>query len=269
MIQFPFFSTLLLFSATTALTVLPSESGFRPEPSISRRVLLATLLGTAAATPFAAQVAHAADDEAVYFGAGCFWHMQHEFIQAERDLLGRDLDTQLSATAGYAGGTKTDGQGRVCYHNFQNVADYGRLGHGEVVGLTLPSDKIAEFGKVYFSLLDPKTKDRVDPMDRGAEYRSLLGLPGGTSHPAYPGIQEAAQAAGVTLKRGQGNDGDTLGKKLVWVYDTQTFPFYQAEVYHQYHNDFQSAPYGKAYNQMGSQAFEDGRLKLTGCPDRV
>jgi hypothetical protein len=111
--------------------------------------------------------------------------------------------------------------------------------------------------------------DRVDPMDRGAEYRSLLGLPGGTSHPAYPGIQEAAQAAGVTLKRGQGNDGDTLGKKLVWVYDTQTFPFYQAEVYHQYHNDFQSAPYGKAYNQMGSQAFEDGRLKLTGCPDRV
>ena len=49
------------------------------------------------------------------------------------------------------------------------------MGHGEVVGLKLPEKSIVEFAKVYFSLFDPGTKDRVDPQDRGGEYRSLLG----------------------------------------------------------------------------------------------
>jgi hypothetical protein len=38
------------------------------------------------------------------------------------------------------------------------VADYGRLGHGEAVGIKLPSDKIVEFSELYFSLFNPKTK---------------------------------------------------------------------------------------------------------------
>jgi hypothetical protein len=75
--------------------------------------------------------------------------------------------------------------------------------------------------------------DRVDPMDRGAEYRSLLGLPGGTGHPSYPAVEEAAQKYGFKLLAGKGNDPDTLGKQTVYVYDTKQFPFYQAEVYHQ------------------------------------
>ena len=49
------------------------------------------------------------------------------------------------------------------------------MGHGEVVGLKLPEESIVEFAKVYFSLFDQRTKDRVDPQDRGGEYRSLLG----------------------------------------------------------------------------------------------
>ena len=49
----------------------------------------------------------------VYFGVGCFWHIQHEFIEAERKLLGRS-DEQLTSRAGYAGGTKTkDGKVRI------------------------------------------------------------------------------------------------------------------------------------------------------------
>ena len=70
-------------------------------------------------------------------------------------------------------------------------------------------------------------------MDRGAEYRSLLGLPGGTSHPSYPAVEEAAKKYGFNLVAGKGNDPDTLGKQIVYVYDTKIFPFYQAEVYHQ------------------------------------
>jgi hypothetical protein len=75
--------------------------------------------------------------------------------------------------------------------------------------------------------------DRVDPQDRGGEYRSLLGLPGGSAHESYPEVQKAAGKYGFNLALGQGNDPDTLGKALVYVYDTKRFPFYQAEVYHQ------------------------------------
>jgi len=204
----------------------------------------------------------------VYFGVGCFWHIQHEFIGAERELLGRS-DHQLSSRTGYAGGSKLDKEGRVCYHNFQNIADYGKMGHGEVVGMSIPEKSIVDFAKVYFSLFNPTTKDRVDPMDRGGEYRSLLGLPGGPGHPLYPGIEAAAIDAGFTLKAGKGNDPDTLGKQIVYVMDSKEFPFYQAEVYHQYHDDFLSPPYGRKYNSLVNLALEDGRVKGTGCPDRI
>jgi len=214
----------------------------------------------------------AADDDVatpVYFGVGCFWHIQHEFIiQGEKEMLGRG-PSQYTSAAGYAGGKSADKEGRVCYHNFQGVADYGKLGHGEVVGMTIPQSKIVDFSDLYFSLYNPKTKDRVDPMDRGAEYRSLIGLPGGISHSSYPAIEKSAENAGFKLVEGKGNDGDTLGKQTVWVYDSTKFPFYQGEVYHQYHDDFQSKAYGKAYNELGLAAYDDGRLKVTGCPDRV
>jgi len=75
--------------------------------------------------------------------------------------------------------------------------------------------------------------DRVDPQDRGGEYRSLIGLPGGTTHLSYPEVEKAAAKYGFDLALGKGNDPDTLGKALVYVYDTKSFPFYQAEVYHQ------------------------------------
>ena len=96
-----------------------------------------------------------------------------------------------------------------------------------------------------------------------------MGLPGGTNHPSYPAVQQAANDAGFTLVPGKGNDPDTFGKQIVYVYDTAQFPFYQAEVYHQYHNDFQSPPYGKVYNNLANLALEEGRIKGTGCPDRV
>ena len=196
---------------------------------------------TATATPsllVRPQIASAADEsyalESVYFGVGCFWHIQHEFAVAERDLLNRNK-SQLTCKTGYAGGNQLGDEGKVCYHNFLQVADYGRMGHGEVVGMELPTDQIVPFAQVYFSLFDPKTKDRVDPGDRGGEYRSLMGLPGGTSHSLYPEIVQVAQTAGFILKPGKGNDPDTLRQQLVYVYDTKQFPFHQAEVYHQFH----------------------------------
>merc|ERR1719183_180368 len=187
----------------------------------------------------------------VYFGVGCFWHIQHEFVEAERNLLERS-DKQLTSRTGYAGGTQTK-DGKICYHNFQSFADYGKMGHGEVVGMSIPESSIGDFAKEYFNLFTPKG-ERVDPMDRGGEYRSLLGLPGGAAHPMYPEVEAAATAKGMKLVLGKGNDPDTLGKKIVFVMDSNKFPFYQAEVYHQFHNDFQSPAYGKAYNNLVREA---------------
>ena len=67
-------------------------------------------------------------------------------------------------------------------------------------------------------------------MDRGGEYRSLIGLPGGMSHSMYPAVEAAANAKGMKLELGKGNDPDTLGKKMVYVYDTKDFPFYQVRI---------------------------------------
>jgi hypothetical protein len=140
--------------------------------ALSRRSWLATTSGAALIAGTTIRIPNDNDNAAafaatppledVYFGVGCFWHIQHEFIQAERDLLGRG-DAQLTSLAGYAGGKsvkRADGTGLplVCYHNLMGVADYGALGHGEVVGMKLPSDTIETFGKVYFSLFNPKTK---------------------------------------------------------------------------------------------------------------
>jgi len=258
---------------TAPSTTTASDHGTESVATNSRRNLLRAAVALSAGALLGGvnpQVALADDDvdTPCYFGVGCFWHIQHEFVeQGEKEILGRGPN-QYTSAAGYAGGKATDKEGRVCYHNFQGIADYGKLGHGEVVGMNIPQSKIGDFSELYFSLYNPKTKDRVDPMDRGAEYRSLIGLPGGMKHASYPSVEAAAEKAGYKLLEGKGNDPDTLGKQVVYVYDSIKFPFYQGEVYHQYHNDFQSPAYGKAYNELVNAALDDGRIKGTGCPDR-
>jgi len=228
-----------------------------------------------AASPSSA-FADEAKDVQVYWGVGCFWHTQHEFINAEKTLLGR-TDEQLTSRAGYAGGNKLGkdtnrpgGKGLACYHNMMNIADYGGLGHGEVVGTDIPKSQVKGFADQYFSLF--KDNDRPDKGDRGGEYRSLIGLPGGVNSDVFPIVQAAAQREGLNLKllEGKGDDPDTLGKKSVWVMDTVKFPFHQAEVYHQYHDGFMMGEqYPESYNQLGKKAYTAGRLENTGCPDTI
>lgn len=112
-------------------------------------------------------------------------------------------------------------------------SEYGALGHGEVVGLDLPESKMTEFSRMYFSLF--KDGNRPDKGDRGPEYRSIVGLPGGSNSVYYGPLKAAAAQAGLRLEDAQGNDPDTLNRKLVYVYDSEKFPFHAAEVYHQFH----------------------------------
>lgn len=68
------------------------------------------------------------------WGNGCFWHVQHELIQAEKKILGR-TDDELTSYAGYAGARTAPTDNKLCYHNMKGINDYGRAGAGEVLVL--------------------------------------------------------------------------------------------------------------------------------------
>ena len=112
----------------TALPLALSASS-RPT-NFSRRAALGAAGGALVGSSFPAQAVEM-EDLKVYFGAGCFWHVQHEFVLKEAQELGRS-GTAFSAVTGYAGGTGVE-RGLVCYHNRRGVSDYGRLGHAEAV----------------------------------------------------------------------------------------------------------------------------------------
>ena len=80
-----------------------------------------------------------------------------------------------------------------------------------------------------------------------------------------PSIQNALDKSGKDLKlvEGKGNEKDTLGKKIVYVMDTNTFPFRQAELYHQFHDGFMPGEqYGRQYHDIAKALVADGRLKV-------
>jgi len=224
-----------------------------------------TALAALASPTSAAQPTSVTDPVSIYFGAGCFWHVQHEFTLHEAaDLERRGVD--ITAVSGYAGGTKLGEKNRVCYHNMQQFADYGRLGHAEAVQVTIPADRVESFARKYFSLFGTRGY-RHDPQDRGGEYRSVIGLPGGTKSALYQTVAAAAKDSPMQLVAGVGNEEDTLATKSVVVMDSNAFPFYPAEVYHQFHNDFQGPAYGAAYNSLQTTLRKAGKIDLTGCPD--
>ena len=120
-------------TALCALLVLCTRA-YQPDrapaaPVAGRRAAL-RWLGTAAAATGAGALLHtarpalAADEVVpVYFGQGCFWHVQHEFVLKEAERLER-RGSSFTALTGYAGG-KALQDGKVCYHNSRDVADYG------------------------------------------------------------------------------------------------------------------------------------------------
>lgn len=237
-----------------------------------RQALARGLAAVAAAAGIAAggstNAATAASEPTVkmYFGAGCFWHVQHEFVGEEVSALSRGAET-ITAVSGYAGGTRVGkAPGTVCYHNPRQQTDYGELGMTEVVQVEIPQSQVPRFARKYFSLFGERGY-RHDPMDRGGEYRSAIGLPGGEQSPLYTEIKNAASATPMKLASGQGDEPDTLRDKVVFVYDSNKFPFYPGEVYHQFHDDFMGSSYGRAYNNLQKTALKAGVIKQTGCPE--
>ena len=80
-----------------------------------RRRAIALAVGAVAGSQSNALPALAADSKPVkvYFGAGCFWHVQHELTMEEMSTLKRS-SSQISAVSGYAGGQRLGDGGKVC-----------------------------------------------------------------------------------------------------------------------------------------------------------
>lgn len=176
----------------------------------------------------------------VWFASGCFWERQWAVVAVEK-AFGRNTSESITAKVGYAGGSGVGKDGRVCYDWMDTANSYASLGHAEAVQVDVSSVKMFEqLAKNYFEgFKGPAgSRIRVDSQDCCEAYRSAIGLPGGLSSPLFP-MLEKANVFGMALKAGSGSDGDA--RNTVWVMDSEAYPMYAAEVYHQFHSNFFSS----------------------------
>lgn len=190
----------------------------------------------------------------MYIGAGCFWHVQAVVNVAEEEILGRRSSGNVTGLTGYAGG-RDNGGDTVCY------TDYGRRGHTEVVAVRqVPSDLLEKFADHLWKGLFVNG-ERSDDVNRGGEYRAALGFSGGLAgDPAMATLWARSGGNAAKLIEGRGDDEDSLGKKEIYVYDSDAFPFHQAELYHQFHD------YRGNYREI---LLKSGVLQDTDCPSEV
>lgn len=202
----------------------------------------------------------------VYFGCGCFWHVQHEFVEAEKAILGLS-DNKVTSRAGYAGGNLGMKDGKVCYHNLAQVSDYGKLGHAGVVSMRIPKENFKDFAIEYCKLF--KNGMRPDQMgDRGLEYRNVVGFPGGAKNNPDLAQQlvDASKETGDQLDFAVGKGTDRDIPRVVWIMDSTVYPSYVAEQYHQFHDGFNFGEnYPNSYNDLGGKFAKAGE-DFGSCP---
>ncbi|KAF5843306.1 hypothetical protein DUNSADRAFT_108 [Dunaliella salina] len=219
--------------------------------------------------------------EPVYFGNGCFWGRQYDFVNAEKEM-GRGMG-EATAVVGYAGGRQAGPDGKVCYYIADPKSVYEKLGHAEVVQVSVDGDpstspkaaqEFRRFADTYFNQFR-KTKYgmmRSDPQDAGPGYRNVVGIPGGVNSPFFPILKEA-NVYGMELREGSGNvwngnkpsEDDILN--VVWVVDSKQLPFYRAEKYHQYHTGMGKMFPWEYLVDMKNAAAKAGKIGPTGCPE--
>jgi len=210
----------------------------------------------------------------VYFGCGCFWHVQHEMVEAERRILKRNDET-LSARVGYAGGTRIfkNNPKSVCYPNALNAwyGDYRKIGYAEVVSLRIPPSTLSEFVMEYIALFDQDGNRPDQVQDVGSPYRNLIGIPGGSdsNSPYYKEVIKALNSMknkNIQFVDGKGYDNDVKG--VSFVMDTAGFPFVVGEKYHQFHDGFMKGEdYPDSYNNIVKTLIQKGTLEKSICPN--
>mmetsp|Transcript_35663 Transcript_35663/g.106419 ORF Transcript_35663/g.106419 Transcript_35663/m.106419 type:complete len:286 (-) Transcript_35663:41-898(-) len=245
---------------------LQSESRRNFMDAMTRSVQIAALASLGRPSLAAADTGE--EEIEVYFGCGCFWHVQHEFAKAEKRILGRADPPMLTARAGYAGGSRGAKNGKVCYHNDKKIADYGTLGHAEVVRLRIPPSSFPAFAEEYVRLFDESGSREDQDGDVGPEYRNIVGVPSGSASKYIKYLTEASANGGdrITFTKGFGDDPDR--RAVAFVMDTAAFPFYVAEQYQQFHDGFKKGQnYPLAYNRIAEQLASAKTLGTSRCPN--
>mmetsp|Transcript_64361 Transcript_64361/g.119646 ORF Transcript_64361/g.119646 Transcript_64361/m.119646 type:complete len:394 (-) Transcript_64361:140-1321(-) len=219
----------------------------------------------------------------VYFGQGCFWHTQYDMVVIEQDgsrPFGGRQDHEVTSLVGYAGGQYESPSGTACYHGFP-ATDYGRLGHSEAVSVELDNitgpvaqAQFQALAKFYFehgfNTVSGGKRERHDPQDQGTEYRNVIGFPGGMQNAELWPIIQAANTFHMPLLQGKGaNDGDDQDEYVVYIYDSNEYPFYRAEASHQFHtNDVVGRPVPDSYTRTLKDVQERlQRIGGEGCMD--
>ena len=140
----------------------------------------------------------------VFFGAGCFWHIEKIF---------HFTDGVLSTEVGYAGGTKSD-------TTYEEVCT-GKTGHAEVVKVQFDENIISfdDLLNIFWDIHDPTQVNRQG-FDIGSQYRSCV-FTNNTSH-----------------KDTYNDQLDKLNKSMTYSKEIATIlytdlAYYPAEEYHQ------------------------------------
>jgi hypothetical protein len=162
----------------------------------------------------------------------------------------------------------------LCYHNANGTDDYGEYGHAEVVMVDVGSeDKALLLFKTYFEksfvAYNATTFTRPDVYDLGQEYRAVIGVPGGVRSSKYVSLIQQANLHKMKLIEGKGSsDPDTLDTNSIYVYDSDRFPFTQAELCMQFHDDPPAlrGPFPDSYHNLKKSLISTGRLHSTTCP---
>jgi len=140
--------------------------------------------------------------EKATFGAGCFWHVQHEFSK---------INGVIKATVGYMGGTlKNPSYEDVCTNN---------TGHAEVC-LVEFDPKIVSYKIIleeFWKMHDPTQVNKQGP-DTGTQYRSAI----------FYYNEEQKNLAEKSKQIEQKNHKEEIATEII-----SSKEFYKAEEYHQ------------------------------------
>lgn len=206
-----------------------------------------------------------------YVGNGCYWEIQYDMVNYfELEMLGRS-PSELTARSGYAGGKSR--LSPLCYPNADAFNVYKDFGYSETVELKVGSAEELEQALVVFfatSFIDISVSgnrslfSRKDVFDRGGDFRSVIGVPGGLQG-EYGDTIKRANILNMSLEAGVGNEEDTIFENIVYVYDSDDLLFEQAEICMQFH-DNNTDVYPPAYHRLKGELVSSGRLRPTGCP---
>jgi len=254
-------ATTIIILSVVRTGIIPSQYKSKIEPQKNESTLIKNI-----------------NDTFVWLGDGCFWEGQYIYVMLELDPIGlfkRD-ETTMSSLAGYAGSTQLGNDGLVCYELQGN--NYEELGHSEVTQVKLDGgmeiDQFRVLVRHFFDSFIVKSDgfERPDPRDKGGAYRSVIGIPLGVKGTLFSVVQQENAPRGefgltMVLKEDDEGSVDDM-YNTVFIMDSNVFPFYRGEQYHQIHSDVKGPRYPTSYNpDLWDKLVKLNRIPPTSCPE--